>query len=75
MLERLPSSDFRIAVYYAHLGENDKALDSMERAYANRDLNFIFFIAEPTLFACCFHDPRYSKLESLLLGFSPRSRS
>lgn len=58
---------YRIAQYYARLGEKDKAYDHLRQAYQTRDFEFYLFLADPT-FADLRTDQRYRDLEDLLVS-------
>lgn len=68
MLKQFPSADYAIALYHARLNERDEAFHWLNRAYENRDLNFLYFLGEPTFFVCCYSDPRWAELQDRLLG-------
>ncbi|MEK7724374.1 MAG: hypothetical protein AAB336_08515, partial [Acidobacteriota bacterium] len=38
---------YELAKYYARLGENEKALISLQKSYEKRDFDFVFFQTEP----------------------------
>lgn len=54
-------SPFYIAIVYAGLHENAKALDWLERAYADRSNAIIFLRVDPELEGLRF-DPRFQNL-------------
>lgn len=54
-------SSFWIAAIHIGLGEMDKAFESLEKAYEERDGNLIYITA-PTPFDALSPDPRYKKL-------------
>ena len=54
-------SGFQIAEVYAYLGEDDKAMDWLERAYQHHDSGLTFLKADP-LFNNLHQNPRYIQL-------------
>lgn len=61
-LERQSPGGYLAAKYYARLGENDKALQALSRAYEKRDFDFPFFYSEPVFVKCCGVDRRFHEL-------------
>ena len=58
--------DYKLAQYYARLGEKEEALNWLEKAYENRDFDLVFVMADPVFDG--FHDDgRYRQLRRLLL--------
>ena len=55
-------SPFFIATLYARLGEGDRALDWLAKAYQGRDTDLVFLKVEPAL-DNLRSDPRYAELE------------
>ncbi len=53
---------YSLAIVYAGLGENDNALDALERAFANRSPNIVYLRIEP-FFEQLQADPRYRRLQ------------
>lgn len=51
----------QVAEVYAFRGENDKALEWLDRAYAQRDSGIVYLKADP-IFDNLTHDPRYIAL-------------
>lgn len=68
MLQKMPFTDYAIARYQARLGERDEMFQTLRKAYEKHDLNFVYFLAEPLFFICCYSDPRYTELQILLIG-------
>jgi tetratricopeptide (TPR) repeat protein len=55
------SPSFFAAAIYTAMGENDKAIQSLEKAYANHEVEMFFLKMEP-LFATLHGDPRFEKI-------------
>lgn len=53
------------AKYYARLGDDDAALNSLRHAFEKRDFNFPFFYSEPVFINCCSADPRFRELHAM----------
>lgn len=54
---------YKLAQYQARLGENEKALRSLQKASEVRDFDFIFFGVDP-VFENLFTDPRFRELDN-----------
>ncbi len=52
---------YSLAIVYAGLGENDQALDALERAFTQRSPNIVYLRIEP-FFEQLQDDPRYQRL-------------
>ncbi len=57
-----PISPYTMATLYAGLGENDKAFEFLEKAYAKKSLEMVFWIRSDQLFDNLCHDPRFPNL-------------
>lgn len=54
-------SPFYLALIYAGLGENDRAMDWMEKAYADRSNGLVFLKVDPELDSLC-SNPSFEEL-------------
>ena len=52
---------YKLAQYWARLGENEKAISYLERSYANRDFEFVVFRTDP-VFNDLHNHPRFIEL-------------
>ena len=68
MLGKLPAVDYQLAQYHARLGDNEQVLQSLNKAYESRDLNFMTVLAEPLFQICCHSNPRFAMLQERLLN-------
>lgn len=62
---------FQVAVVYAGLGDHERALDWLERAWRTRQVHFPFAVVEPR-FRCLRDEPRFQRLLSQA-GLDPRA--
>ncbi|MGE3468383.1 MAG: winged helix-turn-helix domain-containing protein [Pyrinomonadaceae bacterium] len=62
--------NYRIARYYARLGETENALLHVEKAYQLRDVEFLCFLSDPVFDILRAH-PRYRAIQKRLLSLSP----
>jgi tetratricopeptide (TPR) repeat protein len=58
---------YEIARYYARLGDDEKAIASLEEAILNRDFDSIFFAADPTFARFIGRNVRFEKLTKSFL--------
>jgi serine/threonine-protein kinase len=54
---------FKVALLYASLGEKERALEWLDRAYADRSLSMVFSMPNNPWFDGVRSDPRYAELE------------
>jgi hypothetical protein len=52
---------YAIALIYAGLGENDRAFDWLQKAYADRSTSMAYFNVDPEL-SSLHSDPRFQRL-------------
>ncbi len=62
-LEKNPNH-YKLAQYYARLGEKEKALQSLQKSYQSRDFDFVLFLTEP-VFLDLRDEPRFIELVGL----------
>ena len=59
-LERNPHA-YKLAQYSARRGENDKAIEWLQRSYTNRDFDFVLFLTDP-VFTSLTSEPQFIEL-------------
>jgi predicted Zn-dependent protease len=64
---------YTVALVYAGLGETERALAWLDRAYTERDVHLIFLVVDPK-WTSCAHDPRFQRLVERC-GFTPTTHS
>jgi Flp pilus assembly protein TadD len=52
---------YAVALVYAGLGDTERALESLDRAYLERDVHLIFLVVDPK-WQSCATDPRFQRL-------------
>jgi hypothetical protein len=52
---------YAVALVYAGLGDTERALRWLDRAYAERDVHLIFLVVDPK-WELCASDPRFQRL-------------
>jgi TolB-like protein/Flp pilus assembly protein TadD len=64
---------YAVALVYAGLGDHERALEWLERAYTERDVHLIFLVVDPK-WQPCASDPRFQRLVERC-GFTHTTRA